>query len=137
MRDLVRLLGQRLVVVLARGVGVEREVELVDPPELEARARERIVADLRRRMALGEIGGVRRDLVGDDAFLDVVAVGQPEVLLGRDVAEHGGAEPADPCGADRRGGVAVVPRYLSADPAPPIDPPRETVPVTPLAVRWM
>src|SRR5215831_18652793 len=50
MRDLVRLLGQGLVVVLARGVGVEREVELVDPAELEARARERVVADLRRRM---------------------------------------------------------------------------------------
>jgi hypothetical protein len=37
----VRLLGQRLVVVFARGVGVEREVELVDPAELEARARAR------------------------------------------------------------------------------------------------
>jgi len=30
-------LGQRLVVVFERGVGVEREVELVDPVEFEAR----------------------------------------------------------------------------------------------------
>ena len=36
MRDLVRLLGQGLVVVFARGVGVEREVELVVPAEVEA-----------------------------------------------------------------------------------------------------
>jgi hypothetical protein len=43
-RDLVRLLGQRFVVVAARGVGIEREVELGDPAELEARARERVVA---------------------------------------------------------------------------------------------
>ena len=51
MRDLVRLLRQGLVVVLARGVGIEREVELVVPAEVEARARERVVADLRRRVA--------------------------------------------------------------------------------------
>jgi hypothetical protein len=31
-------------------------------------------------MALGEIGGMRGDLVSDDAFLDVVAVRQPEML---------------------------------------------------------
>ncbi len=72
MRHLVRLLGQRLVVVVARGVGVEREVELVDPAELEAGAGERVVAQLRRRVALGEVGGVGGDLVGDDAVLDVV-----------------------------------------------------------------
>ena len=47
MRHLVRLLGQRLVVVFLRGVGIEPEVELVLPAEIEARARERIVAQLR------------------------------------------------------------------------------------------
>ena len=58
MRHLVRLLGQRLVMVFAGGVGIEREVELVVPAELEAGARERVVAELRRRVALGEVGGV-------------------------------------------------------------------------------
>ena len=38
MRHLVRLLGQRLVVIFARGVGIEPEVELVLPAEVEARA---------------------------------------------------------------------------------------------------
>ena len=60
--------------------------------------------------ALGEVGGVRRDLVGDDALLDVVAVGQPEVLLRRHVAQHRGAEPADHRGADGAGDVVVAGR---------------------------
>jgi hypothetical protein len=57
MRNLVGLLGEGLVVILARGVGIEREVELVVPAEVEARPRERVVAQLRRRIALGEVGG--------------------------------------------------------------------------------
>src|SRR6056297_127436 len=36
-RDLVRLLGQCLVVILAGALGVQAEVELIVPPELEAR----------------------------------------------------------------------------------------------------
>ncbi len=38
-----------------------------------------------------DVGGVGRDLVGDAALLDVVLLGQAQVLLGRDVAEHRGA----------------------------------------------
>ena len=60
------------------------------------------------RVALGQVGGVGGDLVGDDAFLDVVAVGQAQVLLGGDVAEHGGAVPADHGGADAGGEVVVA-----------------------------
>src|SRR3989454_10782952 len=59
-------------------------------------------------MALGDVGRVGGDLVGDDAVLHVLAVGQAEVLLGGDVAEHRGAEPADHRGADRRGDVVVA-----------------------------
>ena len=46
------------------------------------------------------------DLVGDDALTDVVLVRQAEVFLGRDVAKHRGAVPADHRGAD--GGRDVV-----------------------------
>jgi hypothetical protein len=42
--------------------------------------------------------------------LDVVAVGQAEMLLGRDVAEHRGAEPADHRRADAAGDVVVARR---------------------------
>jgi hypothetical protein len=51
-------------------------------------------------VALGEVGGVGGDLVGDHALLDVLAVGQAEVLLGRDVAEHRRADGADHRRAD-------------------------------------
>ena len=67
MRDLVRLLGQGLVVDGAAAFGVGAENELVLPAKLEARAADRVVAELRRRMALGEAGRVRRKLVGDHA----------------------------------------------------------------------
>jgi hypothetical protein len=52
MQELVRFLGQRLVMVLARGVGIERELHLVVPAEVETRSRRRVVTQLRRRMAL-------------------------------------------------------------------------------------
>ena len=110
MRHLVRVLGQRLVVIGARRVGVERQVELVLPAELEARARQGVIAQLRRRMPLAEVGGVGGDLVGDDAGLHVVAVGQAEVLLRRHVAEHRRAEPADHGGADAGRDVVVAGR---------------------------
>ena len=61
MGDLVRVLRQRLVVVGAGGVGVEAEVELVLPAELEAGAAEGVVPHLRGRVALGQIGGVGGD----------------------------------------------------------------------------
>src|SRR4030095_11205163 len=81
--------GQGLVVIFLGGVGIERQVELVAPAEFEPGFRQRIVADLGGGVALGEVGGVGGELVGDDADLDVVAVGQAEMLLGGDVAKHG------------------------------------------------
>ena len=74
--------------VRARRDGVERQRKLVVPAELKARARERQVPVGRARVLLGEVGGVRGDAVRDDALLDVVAVGQAEVLLRGDVAQH-------------------------------------------------
>ena len=108
MRDLVRLLRQRLVVEVARGIGIEREVELVLPAELESRTADRVVAQFRAGMALGEIRRVRCDAVGDDTNLHVVAVGETEMFLRSDVAEHRGAEPADHRGTDRRRNVIIA-----------------------------
>ena len=74
MRDLVGFLRQRLVVEALCGVRIEAEVELVGPAEVEPRTGERVVAQLRGGVALGEIAGVGGDLVGDDADLDVVTI---------------------------------------------------------------
>ena len=59
-----------------------------------------------------------RDLVGDDAGLHVLAIGQPQVLLGRHVAQHGSAVPADHGRADGRRDV-VVTRARCRSPAAP------------------
>ena len=63
MGEFVRFLRHGLVVVAARRVGVERQVELILPAEGEARLGQRVVARDRGRMALGEIGGVRLFLI--------------------------------------------------------------------------
>jgi hypothetical protein len=103
-----RVLGQGLVVEAARGVRVQAQVELVLPAELEAGLAHRVVVGAGAGVALGHVGRVGRDLVGDQALLDVLAVGQAQVLLGRDVAEHGRAHPADHGRAHRAGDVVVA-----------------------------
>src|SRR3990170_407250 len=80
-RDLAGFLGHGFVVKFARLVRVEAEVELVFPAEFEACLGQRVVAYLRAGMPLGEVGGMRGDLVGDDAFLHIVLVRQSQVLL--------------------------------------------------------
>ena len=94
------LLREGFVVVFLGALGVEGQGELVRPAELEAGLGERVVADLRGGVSLREVGGVGGDLVGNDALTDVVLVRQAKVFLGRDVAEHRGAIPADHRGAD-------------------------------------
>ena len=105
---------QGLVVILFRRVGVEAEVELVAPAEFEAGLAQRIVAHLRGRVALRQIRRVGRQLVGDHADLHIVPVRQAQMLLGRDVAQHRGAIPADLCRADAAGDV-VIPRRNVGD----------------------
>ena len=59
------------------------------------------------RVPLGQIACVRRDLVGDHAVLDILAVRQPQVLLRGDVAQHRGPGLGDDRRPDRRGDVVV------------------------------
>ncbi len=56
----------------AAAFAIEAEIELVLPSA--ARAADGVVPKLRSRVALGEVGCVRRDLVRDRACLHVVAV---------------------------------------------------------------
>ena len=110
MRELGAFLRQGLVVELARLVRIEPQVELVLPAKLETRLGQCVVPDLRAGMAFCKVRRVGGDLIGDDAVLHVLAVRQPEVFLRRDITEHGGAEPADHCGADRARDVVVAGR---------------------------
>ena len=100
---------------VTRGIRIQGKIELIFPAELEARLRQRVVADLRCRVPLGQIGGVGGDLVGDDAFLDVVPVGQAEMLLGRHIAQHRRTVPANHGSADARGNVIVSRRDVGGE----------------------
>jgi len=102
-------------VEITRRLGVERQVELILPAEFEARAAERVIAALRAGQPLGQIGGMGRDLVGDDAGFHIVAVGQAKVLLGRDVAQHRAAEPADHRSADAAGDMVIARRNVGGE----------------------
>ena len=53
------------------------------------------------------VRSVGRNLVSDHALLDIVFIRQAEVLLGRDVAQHGRAEAGDVGRTDGRGDVVV------------------------------
>src|SRR3546814_21145367 len=81
----------------------------------------RVVPQARARMPLGEVGRMGGDLVGDDAVLHVLAVGQAQMLLRRDVAEHRRAEPADHRGADGAGDVVVARRRVGRARAPGVE----------------
>ena len=89
---------------------VEGKVELLVPIEEEAGVGEGVVAVAGSGAVAGDIGGVGGNLVGDDALAHVVLIRQSEVFLGRDVAEHGGAVPADHGGADGGSDVIVAGR---------------------------
>src|ERR1051326_1694715 len=106
-RGLGAFLRKRLVVKLARGHGIEAQVELILPAELEAGLAQRVVAVLRAGMALRQVGGVRGDFVGDHAVFHVLLVRQTEVFLARHVAEHRAAVPADHRRADAAGDVVI------------------------------
>mmetsp|Transcript_33447 Transcript_33447/g.99629 ORF Transcript_33447/g.99629 Transcript_33447/m.99629 type:complete len:676 (+) Transcript_33447:411-2438(+) len=96
-----------LVVEGTGGDGIEGQVELIVPTEFESGLGEGVVPILRAREALGEVGSVSGDLVGDDAGLDVIAVGEAEMLLGGDVAQHGGTEGGNVGSANGRSDVIV------------------------------
>src|ERR1017187_9264775 len=105
MGTLGRRRGQGFVVKLAGGFRVEGQVELVFQLEREARPRQGVVALACAWMPLGHIRRVGGDLVGNHSVLDVLAIGQAKVFLGRDVTKHGRSEPADHGRADGRGDV--------------------------------
>src|SRR5262249_31190344 len=104
----VVVVRQGLVVHGTRGLGIEGEGKLLFPVEGVTSVAERVVTILGSGPVAGDVRRVRRDLVGDDPVLHVLFIGQAQVLLGRNVTEHGSAVPADHRGADGRSDVVIV-----------------------------
>ncbi len=115
MRDLMRFLGQRLVMELARTFRIKREIELILPAELETRTGKCIIAELRCRMTLRKIGCMSGNLVGDDAFLHILPVRQAEMFLGRHITKHRRTKPADHGRADAARYVVITRRNVGRE----------------------
>jgi len=71
-----------LDIILTCPRGVERQVELVFPPELEARLAHGVVAHLCAGMSLGQVGGVSGYLVGYHAVAHILEIGEGKMFLG-------------------------------------------------------
>ena len=99
--------GKGLVVKGASRFRIQREIELILPPKLEACLREGIVSGLSARMSFGQVGSVSGNLIGNDSVLDVLFVGQARMLFGSHVTEHGAAEPPDH-GRTNGGGHVII-----------------------------
>ena len=105
---LVEVVGKSFVVHRARGLGIERERELLLPIELVAGIAESVVAVTGAGTSAGNVSSVRGNLVSNDAVLYVFLIRQAKMLFRCDVAEHGGAVPADHGCADRGSDVVVT-----------------------------
>src|SRR2546423_46945 len=73
--------GKGLIVKRTGGFGVEGEIELVFPAEFEARLTNSVVPVLGAGMAFGQVGGVRSDLVCDDAVFHILLIWQTEMFF--------------------------------------------------------
>ena len=88
---------------------------MVAPAEFEARLAERIVADLRGGVALCKVSGMCRQLIGHNADLHIVTVGQAQMLLWRDIAEHRRAVPTDHRRANAAGDMVIARRNVGGE----------------------
>src|SRR5699024_8959830 len=83
--------------------------------ELETCLGQFVVPLLCPGVTLGDVRGVRGQFVGDHTRLDVVPVGQTQVLLRGDIAKHRGAVPTDLGGPDRRGDVVITGGHVGGE----------------------
>ena len=88
--------------------GVNRVFEHLVPVNLVTGVRHSVVLFSRVRNALCDVRSVRRDTAGDNAFFDVVQIGQPEMLGRGDVAEKICAARSSDRTADCGGDVVVA-----------------------------
>ena len=108
MRCFGAILRQGFIVVSTGGVGIEAEVELVFPAELESSLAEGVVAVLRTGMTFRKVGRMGCEFVGNDTCLHIVLVWQAKVLFGGHITKHRAAIPTDHRGTDAGGDVVIA-----------------------------
>lgn len=74
MRFLSTGVRQSDIMISSGSVGVQREIELVFPAELEASLGESIITELRARVPLGKVCRMGRKFVCNHAFTHILTV---------------------------------------------------------------
>ncbi len=95
-----------------RRVGIQRQIELIFPAEFKARFGHGVITDLRSGVAFGQIGGMRRDFVGDQSLFHILFVGQTQMLFRCDITQHRTTKPANHGGTDTRGEMVIAGRDI-------------------------
>src|SRR6185369_6683657 len=103
----VRVDIEVFVVQRAGGLAVEGDFELLGPIQGGPRLAHVVIPLPRAGDAAGDVAGVGGDFVYDAALLDVVRLGQADVLLGGDVTQHRRAGPGGFGRADAARDVVV------------------------------
>ena len=94
--------------ILQGQFGVERQVELVAPTELETSLRQGVVADGGSRVSLGQIGRMGGYLIGDDTCTNIVFIRQGQMILGGDVTQHSSTQPGYLCATYSTGDMVIT-----------------------------
>ena len=102
-----------LIVIRPGQFGIEAQLEMLLPIERGPGLGQLVIAVARAGDAQRDVGRVGGDLVRDAALLDVILFGQPQMLLGRDVAEHRRAMIRGRGRADATGDVVIARENVS------------------------
>src|SRR5580698_11003901 len=98
---------QGLVVIFTGPLRIETQVKLIVPSEFEPRLRQRVVPELRSGPSLRQVGRMRGDFITNDSCTNILFIWKAKMFFRGDVAEHGGAVPADLCRSNGTGDVVI------------------------------
>ena len=94
--------------ILQRQFGIQRQVELVAPTEIETGLRQGVVADGGTGVSLCQVGCMGSYLIGNDTCAHIVLIRQGQMLLGGYVTEHGRSQPGYLRTTDGTGNMIVA-----------------------------
>mmetsp|Transcript_19699 Transcript_19699/g.32322 ORF Transcript_19699/g.32322 Transcript_19699/m.32322 type:complete len:290 (+) Transcript_19699:94-963(+) len=86
---------------------VQSKVELIVPTELKAGLGQGIVTSLGSRELLGQVSSMSSNLVSNDSSLDIVTIGETQVLLGCNVAKHCSSQRSNVGSSNGRGDMII------------------------------
>mmetsp|Transcript_10070 Transcript_10070/g.13128 ORF Transcript_10070/g.13128 Transcript_10070/m.13128 type:complete len:210 (-) Transcript_10070:169-798(-) len=87
---------------------VQGQIELIIPTEFKSRLGQRVIAILSSGQTLGQVSCMGSDFVSNDTSLNIITVGETQMLLGSDVTEHGSSKGGNVGSTNSRGNVIIT-----------------------------